>query len=252
LGAIIVALVVAQSFTVPRKPHWGLDEAAHYLQANKDYAGAGFLIVANASGEGAFISEVVMHDARPDHVVLRSSKVLVNTNWFGTSYQPLYPDAEALRKFLDSAPVSAVVLDGRSPEADADAALQSEYRLRQTVAQALATDPNWRQAEGFPSGDNAAPVQIFTRVGPQPAGDVQLSMRYTLGSNLVLHNDNANPSAGRSASSAYIVWAARTIAIIVAVALRRPGTAVTGSAALSCLLNIAPFCEAQFSYRPET
>ncbi len=217
LGAIVVVLVIAQSFDVPRKPHWGLDQAAQFLLANKDYAGAGFLIVGDARQEGAFVSEVVMHDPRPDHFVLRSSKVLVDSTWFGTNYKYLYPTADGLRDFLDHAPISAVVLDTRAPEPNSDAAEQSEYQLQQTVAQALASDQNWRQAEDFhPGGDRA--VQIYTRIGAQPASDVQLTMRYTLGSNLVVHNNQAQP-AGALSSATGVVLVARILAAIVAIAV---------------------------------
>ncbi len=229
LGAIVVALVVAQSFDVPRKPHWGLDQAAQYLLANKNYTGAGFLIVASAPGEGAFVSEVVMNDSRPDHFVLRSSKVLVSSTWFGTTYQFLYPTSEGLRNYLDHAPVSAVVLDTRSPGSNADAAERSEYELQKTVGRALATDPNWHRAAGFPpAGDEASRIQIYTRVGPQPNIDVELSLRYSLGSNIVLHNKIAQPGAPSSTSSPRIVLEVRIVAAILAltalvlVARRKP------------------------------
>ena len=216
LGAIVVLLLIPQSFAVPRKPYWGLDKAAQYLVANKDYPGAGFLIVADASGEGAFVSEVVMRDARPDHYVLRSTKVLISATWFGANYKVLYPTADALRNYLDHAPISAVVLDTRLR--GSNPAEQSVYKLQQSVAEALASDPNWRQADGFPpSGADAAGIQIYTRIGTQPAGDVQLNMRYTLGSNLVVHHD-ARP-AGRSAPSKVIVLGARILAAILATAV---------------------------------
>ncbi|MFZ0705365.1 MAG: glycosyltransferase family 39 protein [Candidatus Korobacteraceae bacterium] len=216
LGAILVVLVVAQPLTVPRKPYWGLDKAAQYLVANKDYPGAGFLIVADASGEGAFVSEVVMRDDRPDHFVLRSTKVLISTTWFGANYQTLYPTPDALRNYLDHAPISAVVLDTGSHGSNAGE--KALYQLQQSVAQALASDPNWRPADGFPQGRaDAYGIQIYTRIGPQPAGDVQLNLRYTLGTNLVVHN-NTQP-AGRSASSKGIVLGARILAAIVAIAV---------------------------------
>ncbi len=235
LGTMVVVLVIAQSFDVPRKPHWGLDQAAQYLLAKSDYAGAGFLIVADAQGEGAFVSEVVMHDSRPDHFVLRSSKVLVDSTWFGTNYKYLYPTTDGLRNYLDHAPISAVVLDTRPPESNADAAEQSEYQLQQTVAQAVASDPDWRQADGFPGkGEDASGIQIYTRIGPQPQGDVQLTMRYTLGSNLVVHNNNAQPGEASSASSARIVLAVRILAAILVLAaiiliVRRQRSATAGA-----------------------
>jgi hypothetical protein len=208
---------VIQSFNVPRKPYWGLDQAAEYLVANHDYQGAGFLMVGDAKQEGAFVSEVVMHDARPDHFVLRSSKVLVDSTWFGTNYKYLYPTADGLRDFLDHAPISAIVLHTQPPRRDADAAEQAEFQLQHTVAQALSADPTWRQAEGFQKSGEPSPVQVYTRIGPQPASDVQLTMRYTLGSNLVVHNNKLQPP-GSLSSATPVVIAARIVALILAIA----------------------------------
>ncbi len=231
LGVIVAALVLAQSWAVPRKPHWGLDQAAHSLLSNKDYAGASFLIVANAAGEGAFISEVVTHDDRPDHFVLRSSKVLVNTSWFGANFQVLYPTTDGLLNFLDHAPISAVVLDTLAVEADSNSAQQAVDQLQQSVAQALASDATWQLGGSFPrDGDEASRIKVYTRIGPQPAGDVQLSMRYTLGSNLVVHNGNSEPANTSQASATYTVLAFRIIAIVALILLiilavrRKPAT----------------------------
>ncbi len=216
LGAVVVVLVVAQAFTLPRMPHWGLDDAAQYLLAHKDYQGAGFLIVANADGEGAFVSEVVMHDSRPDHVVLRSSKVLASANWFGGNYELQYPTTEALRNFLNQAPISAVVLDTWPPDSAADDVQVADYKLEQSVAQALSSNPDWQAGDSFPhDGNEAGRIKVYTRVGPQPVGDVQLHMQYTLGSNLVVHNgaDAAKISSGRSE---FVVLAVRIIAAMLA------------------------------------
>jgi hypothetical protein len=214
LAGIVFVLMVAQSFSVPHKPYWGFDQASQYLLAHKDYQGAGFLIVANASGEGAFIAEVVTHDSRPDHFVLRSTKVLVSTNWFGTSYERLYPTPEALRKFLDDAPISAVVLDMNPPDPSAGAPELDQYQLEQSVAQTVGSDPTWQLVDSFPhSGEGASAIKVYIRNGPQPTSDVQLSMRYTMGSNLVVHNDDASKAPGRSSPA--IILAVRTLAAIV-------------------------------------
>jgi hypothetical protein len=216
VGAVVVVLVVAQAFTLPRMPHWGLDDAAQYLLAHKDYQGAGFLIVANADGEGAFVSEVVMHDSRPDHIVLRSSKVLVSSNWFGGNYELQYPTTEALRNFLNQAPISAVVLDTKPPASGADEVELAGYKLEQSVAQALASNPTWQVGDSFPhDGNEASRIKVYTRVGPQPVGDVQLHMQYTLGSNLAVHN-GAGAAKISGERSEFVVLAVRFIAAILA------------------------------------
>ena len=216
VGAVVVVLVAAQALTLPRMQHWGLDDAAQSLLAHKEYEGAGFLIVANAGGEGAFVSEVVMHDSRPDHTVFRSSKVLVSANWFGGNYELQYPTTEALRNFLNQAPISAVVLDTKPPGSGADEVELAEYKLEQSVAQALTSNPTWQAGDSFPrEGNEAGRIKVYTRVGSQPAGDVQLHMQYTMGSNLAVHNGaEAGKISGRR--SELIVLAVRIIAAMLA------------------------------------
>jgi len=143
-----------------------------------EFAGGNFLVVSHARGEGAFITEVAMRDRRPGHFVLRSTKLLSSSNWYGSEYRLRYQGTEGLRKLLDQAPIDAVVLDTRPAEAQTD---EPACELERAVGGALAGDPNWRLREQFPSR-----IDLYSRVGPQPAGPVTLDLRYTLGKEIVV------------------------------------------------------------------
>ena len=182
-GVLAGGLFVTQTWAVPHKPCQGFGQAAHYLLTTPEFANGNFLVVSSARGEGAFITEVAMHDHRPGHMVLRSSKVLTNTNWYGSIYRLRYDDSKALRDFLDRAPIDALLLDTRPPQDKPD---EAAFRLEQKVCGAIQDDPNWELRERFPKHRGAAPwIDLYARVGPQPSGSVTLDLRYTLGRDIV-------------------------------------------------------------------
>jgi Dolichyl-phosphate-mannose-protein mannosyltransferase len=186
LGVLVAAFFLPKAWAVPAKQHWGLDRAAHFLLANQEFADEDFLIVATPCGEGAFVAEVVTHDHRPDHVVLRGTKVLSSSTWHGTNFKFLYPTPEALRAFLDRAPISVVVVDSRSSETGYCRTVKSMFELQRETTQALNSDPNWTLREIAPDFAGSYPgLNLYTRVGPQPTGEINSDLRYTLGTNVV-------------------------------------------------------------------
>lgn len=186
LGALATGLFVTQTWAVPRKPYEGFDQPAHFLLSTSEFANGDFLVVSNARGEGAFVSEVAMHDDRPDHVILRSTKVLSSSTWYGRVYQLRYTDTQQIRGFLDKAPVNAILLDTRPAETWQD---QAAFELQKKVAEALQSDPNWKFRERFPKLPNRSPwIDLYSRVGPEPSGQVSLDLRYTLGKQIVHTN----------------------------------------------------------------
>jgi hypothetical protein len=174
LGIVAGALFVVHAWAAPSKPSEGFVQPAHFLLTDPEFADGDFLVISNATGEGAFISEVAMHDARPGHIVLRASKVLASATWYGTLYRLRYKSVDEIRGFLDGAPVEAVLLDTRES-------------LAREVDTVLASDANWRRRENFPW------MELYSRVGPQPAGDIRLDLRYTLGKDIVV---TERPRAG--------------------------------------------------------
>ena len=70
--------------------------------ANKD---AVFLISSDARGEGMFVSEFAMRDARrPGHIIRRAGKLLASSAWNGSGYKAQFTTEEAVLKALIESP----------------------------------------------------------------------------------------------------------------------------------------------------
>jgi hypothetical protein len=124
-----------------------------------------------------------MHDHRPGHLILRSSKVLSSANWYGSVYQVRYKNSGEIRDFLDRAPIDAVLLDTRPAQDPVD---ESAFQLGKQVGAALQSDPHWRLRARCPEiGDTAPWINLYSRVGPQPTGSIALDLHYTLGRDIV-------------------------------------------------------------------
>jgi hypothetical protein len=111
--AAVAAVFAITTFSVPMKPARGFGEAATKVAPSPHTPASVTLVTSDASGEGAFISEVAMRDARPNQIVLRASKVLGQESWGGEQYKPRFSDAKSLAQFLDELPVQALVIDTR-------------------------------------------------------------------------------------------------------------------------------------------
>lgn len=182
LGVLATGIFAVQTWAVPHKPYQGFDQPARFLLTTPEFAAGNFLVISNARGEGAFITEVAMHDRRPGHIVLRSTKVLSNSNWYGNVYRLRYNSSREVCSFLDQAPIDAVLLDTRPAAAWVD---EEAYRLERNVADALQSDANWKLRDRFPKSAGVAPwIDLYTRVGPQPAGSIKLDLHYTLGTSI--------------------------------------------------------------------
>jgi Dolichyl-phosphate-mannose-protein mannosyltransferase len=183
LGVLAAGVFAKETWALPHKRYQGFDQAAHFLMTSREFADGNFLVISHARGEGAFISEVAMHDFRPGHFVLRSTKVLSSSTWYGTEYHLRYENSKEMRDFLDQAPIDAIVLDTRPPEAWPD---EAAFRLEKKVIEALQGDPHWTLLDRFPKLHDARPwIDLYSRVGPQPSGSVSLDLRYTLGKDIV-------------------------------------------------------------------
>ena len=69
------------------------------------------LVSADGIGEGMLTAEFVMHDRRPDHYVVRASKVLASQTLMGDKYRLQYQSPEEIMGALDSIPISIVVME---------------------------------------------------------------------------------------------------------------------------------------------
>ena len=110
LGPVVVlsgALAVSFFFSgFPKKHVSGFGPVAAQLLGDPSSRDAVFLVSSDATGEGMFIAEVAMRDARrPGHVAQRASKAFTPdlgkaANWSGAKYQPRFADDAAMLRFL--------------------------------------------------------------------------------------------------------------------------------------------------------
>ena len=119
--ALLAALVVLLSMPVfamtrVKKDTAGFAMLAEWIVANAPNSRV--LVCSDAEGEGMFISEIAMRDARPGITVERGSKSLVDPKgrtWDGRNLKERF-DAEGLMKYIGSGKIDFLVLDSAVPE----------------------------------------------------------------------------------------------------------------------------------------
>jgi Dolichyl-phosphate-mannose-protein mannosyltransferase len=157
---LAAGVFLATSYTRQPKPHWGADRLTSDLLADPLSFGSVFVIASDAIGEGVFIAEAAHQERRLSHYVLRASQAFASANWSGWNYRLKRSTPGEMAEFLDSVPVSAVVLLSR-PESD----LKPHVRLLQ---QFLRSRPDvWRECL-YSNADPASGAQsvVYRRVIP--------------------------------------------------------------------------------------
>ncbi len=173
----VALLFVTTAFSIPKKQHYGFDQAAQRLES-PEFKNSVIMISSEGDGEGMLISEMVMREKRPSHVVLRASKMLSQSDWNGAYYKLLYGTSEEVMKFLDSIPVELVVIDDRSHATPTP----HHALLKQTIA---AFPDRWRHIGSFPQSRAAgspADIEIYqlkSAVG-RIRGKIRIDLPYTL------------------------------------------------------------------------
>jgi hypothetical protein len=109
---LFVALFALEFRPPPRKDCGGYEEVARAILARPEWTQSVILVSSDALGEGMLISELAMRERRPGHIVLRGSKVLSASSWFGWNARPLFSGPKQVGEFLSAVPVGLVVFDG--------------------------------------------------------------------------------------------------------------------------------------------
>lgn len=81
--------------------------------------GTRVLVCSDASGEGMFISELAMRDERPNIIVERASKSLVDPavrDWAGKNLRERFHDDASLLKYILNSKIAYVLLDAAVPD----------------------------------------------------------------------------------------------------------------------------------------
>jgi hypothetical protein len=116
VAAVVIILFLIACFHVPRKAVWGYADAARMLLSNPELSSPVVLVASDATGEGMFIVGVATGEKRPGHFVLRSSKVLCDSDWLGNHYEAFYRTPQEMQAYLESIPVGVVVMDDSVPK----------------------------------------------------------------------------------------------------------------------------------------
>jgi hypothetical protein len=165
-AALLLFVMPADAWMVTRHGHLGLDEAARILH---DSPNPVILVDAEAVAEGGFILNLALLDHRPEHIVIRATKLLSDNPWTARVYRPRLTTPDEVKTILDQVPVNAVLLDLTRPGWQQDSSL---------LLEALRSDPdNWRLTNDLPSSPSSGDhLLIFRNVRPpnRNANDAQL------------------------------------------------------------------------------
>lgn len=177
LFAVLVgAGFVANVHRVPPKAVGGFAPIASDLLSRPEFASSIILVSSNSEGEGMLISEVAMREQRPGHIVLRGSKVLASSGWFGGGYQARYSTLGELMSFIRDIPVDVLVLD-----------LASEREHGRQLREMVDTYPEqWRLVGAYSrryGHREPSPVLVYQSKNHQrkAAGKIRIDMRRSLG-----------------------------------------------------------------------
>ncbi len=137
--AAVAAAFAAVTFEIPRGYCPGFVRAVNFLLAKPELADAGFFVSSNTDGEGRLIAEVASREIVPKHILIRSSKALVRTNWQLTQYELHCHTPQEVRELLNRLSVALVVLHNE-PMRD------KETRPHHQLLRAMLQDsPDWQR-----------------------------------------------------------------------------------------------------------
>ena len=148
--ATAVVLFALQTFTIPRETHIGYTELSGFIEDRPELKNSVILVSSDRDGEGLLVSELAMRDRRPEHTILRATKLLSNSDWTGQVSEELCKTSTDVMRILDQQRVTAVVLD-TFPE-------RTHYLHNDLLVQALRSAPgSWQLTSTFADGK----IQIF-------------------------------------------------------------------------------------------
>ncbi len=175
LATIVLLIFAGRIFAIPHKDHRGFMELAHDLLA-PEHRDQIILVSSTGEGEGMLVSELAMQAShRPQHVVLRGTKLLSVSDWEGTHYRTLQHDTGEVMALLQSIPVDIVVVDLDSPHPD----MTAHQMLRDTLA---AYPDRWQRIGEYPASSKPT-IEVYKLIGSEklPRGKIHLQLPYTLG-----------------------------------------------------------------------
>ena len=111
LLAIAVITLGVSAVRLKAKPDMGSAAVVEDILSRADLTSAVLLVSSEWYGEGVFIAALAARDARPQHRVLRASKVLSTSTWSGSDYRLSFETPEDADRALRAAHVEVLVVD---------------------------------------------------------------------------------------------------------------------------------------------
>ena len=157
--ACIAAISLALSLPVAHKPPQGFIPVAETLTAIMP-AQSACLVVSNAQGEGALVSEMAFRAPNPTVYVLRGLKLLASERWSGQDFELRVHSTGQCARLLESVPVSFLVVDRRNW-------IYRDHRLPNLIESMLREHSSeWTQVNYLPS--RGTPEIALYRLGAGP------------------------------------------------------------------------------------
>lgn len=91
--------------------------------------GVAILVDSDSYGEGAWVAERLDHDRARAGIVIRASKVIAASDWSGSNYRLLMHDPAEVLRYIQSVPVSYVVIDQAAPSSPHGELIQKAVTL---------------------------------------------------------------------------------------------------------------------------
>ena len=149
LGALIAVVFALKVFSFPPKRPTGFVQAAAFLTSHREFARSVILISSEGDGEGPFIARMAEFDHKQlNHIVLRASHALADSDWNGRSYRLLFHSPTDVSDYLRRVPVGVVVIDRTN--------FQLPNLHQPLLEQAIAENPQqWELTAVFPANATA-------------------------------------------------------------------------------------------------
>ncbi len=178
---VFIAFVLAENFELPRKDYRGIDVAVANLIEDPRFEDSIFMIASDACGEGIFISEMAMRERAREHFVVRATKLLASSDWWGKNYQLRFDSTAELEAYLAAIPVGVIALDS---SADPSERLLHLGQLSELFAKS----DRWVRVEAFDVVRNGVEypgaLQIYELQGHQALPRRELSLTTVMGRDL--------------------------------------------------------------------
>lgn len=180
-AVVLMALYALTTFKVPARPPLGYLQTASALSWPEVQNDGVVLISADGFGEGALVAEMALRDHRPQHIILRGSKVINEGQWSVVVHKSILKSPEETQKYLTYVGVDAVVIDRTAPlwKEDTEMLLKTMHDNPQS----------WQLNSETPASGAQRNILVYRYIGPRdPAAkrNIQLRMRFMLGRDLKL------------------------------------------------------------------